>query len=49
MLTGVLGACTASAVVVDVGSTQHQIPFEDILSGHLVFEFGPAPKPGKKK
>jgi ribosome maturation factor RimP len=49
VVTGVLGAPTSSAVLVDVGTTQHQIPFDDILSGHLVFEFGPSPKPGKKK
>jgi ribosome maturation factor RimP len=47
VIIGVLGAVSETSVSVDLGSKTHDIPFEDIASGHLVFEFGPAPKPGK--
>jgi ribosome maturation factor RimP len=49
VVIGILGAVSASSVLVDLGSKSHDIPFEDIASGHLVFEFGPAPKPGKRR
>jgi len=49
VVTGVLGPATESGVRVDLGSKTHDVPFEDIASAHLVFEFGPAPKPGKKR
>jgi ribosome maturation factor RimP len=47
VVLGVLRAATESRVALDLGSRTHEIPFEDIASGHLVFEFGPAPKPGR--
>jgi ribosome maturation factor RimP len=49
VVTGIIGPVTDGSVRLAVGSSAHDVPFEDIASGHLVFEFGPAPKPGKKK
>jgi ribosome maturation factor RimP len=51
VVTGILGPVSGSSVMVDLGSNSgskaHAISFEDIVGAHLVFEFGPAPKPGK--
>jgi ribosome maturation factor RimP len=49
VVTGILGPATESHVAVSVGSRTYDVPFDDVAFGHLVFEFGPAPKPGKKK
>jgi ribosome maturation factor RimP len=49
VVTGILGPLTESSVSVNIGSKSHDIRFDDILFGQLVFEFGPAPKPGKKR
>jgi ribosome maturation factor RimP len=49
VVTGILGPVGDSSVRLSAGSTSHDIRFSDISFAHLVFEFGPAPKPGKKK
>ena len=49
VLTGVLGPLDGGVVALDVGAARHTIDLGDIASAHLVFDFGPAPKPGKKK
>jgi ribosome maturation factor RimP len=49
VLTGMLGPLQGGAVTLVVGDKPHPIALEDIASAHLVFDFGPAPKPGKKK
>jgi ribosome maturation factor RimP len=52
VLTGILGPVTGESVrVTECGgdARPHDIVLEDIGSAHLVFEFGPSPKPGKKK
>ncbi len=48
VLVGVLGDVKDGVVdLVDSGRT-YTVPLEDILAGRLVFEFGPASKPGPK-
>jgi ribosome maturation factor RimP len=47
VVTGVLRGMAGSSVRFDIDGTGHEIPLRDIVSGHLVFEFGPAPKPGR--
>jgi ribosome maturation factor RimP len=49
VLTGIVGRVSESSVNMSVGSQHYDVRFDDIAFGHLVFEFGPAPKPGKKK
>ncbi len=51
VLTGILGPVTGQSVrLTESGSARiHDISLDDIGSAHLVFEFGAAPKPGKKK
>jgi ribosome maturation factor RimP len=52
VLTGVLGPVTGESVLLTEcggGARTHDISLDDIGSAHLVFEFGPTPKPGKKK
>lgn len=39
----------ARTIAVKDGKTTFSIPFDDVMAAQLVFEFGPAPKPGKKK
>ena len=46
---GVLGPVQAGSVALDVGGQTYEIPLTNIASARLVFEFGPAPKAGKKK
>jgi ribosome maturation factor RimP len=50
VLVGVLEAApdgAAGQVAVREGSRLRVVPLDQITSGRLVFEFGPAPKPGK--
>jgi ribosome maturation factor RimP len=49
VLIGILGPAAEETVRLVVGDKSHDIPFYDIAAANLVFEFGPAPKPGKKK
>ncbi len=49
VITAVVGPVVGEGVRVFVGEKSYEVPFDDIVSAHLVFEFGPAPKPGKKK
>jgi ribosome maturation factor RimP len=48
VVVGILGGVTSGKVVLKDGSQTYDIPLTDIESGRLVFEFGPAPKPGGK-
>jgi ribosome maturation factor RimP len=49
VVTGVIGQAADEAVRIVVDGRPFDIALSDIASAHLVFEFGPAPKPGKKK
>jgi ribosome maturation factor RimP len=49
VVTGILEGCEAGKVRLADGHRRHEIPLEQIASARLVFEFGPAPKPGKKQ
>jgi ribosome maturation factor RimP len=49
VITGVIGGCEAGKVKIADGHRQHTVSIEQIASARLVFEFGPAPKPGKKQ
>jgi ribosome maturation factor RimP len=49
VVTGILGGVDGGKVKVTDGSRVHLIPLDQIASARLVFEFGPAPKPGKQK
>jgi ribosome maturation factor RimP len=49
VVTGILEGCEAGKVRVLDGHRRHEIPLDQIASARLVFEFGPAPKPGKKQ
>ena len=43
------GAISASGETVTIDDGRpHEVTFSNIESAHLVFEFGPAPKPGGK-
>ena len=48
VLVGKLGPVSSGKVAVVDGSRTFEAPLADIERAHLVFEFGPAPKPGKK-
>ena len=47
VLVGVLGSISAEALSLVDGSRTHEISIDDVIQARLVFEFGPAPKPGK--
>jgi ribosome maturation factor RimP len=49
VLVGLIGPAADEFVRLVVGPKTHEIPLHDIASANLVFEFGPSPKPGKKK
>jgi ribosome maturation factor RimP len=53
VVVGTLGPVKDGALALVDGGRTHAIPIEDVLSAHLVFEFGPASRPpssgGKKK
>ena len=48
VLVGKLGPVSSGNVAVVDGSRTFEVPLADVEKAHLVFEFGPAPKPGKK-
>ncbi len=49
VLVARLAKVHGDVVTVEEGSKSYDVPLADIVSSHLVFEFGPAPKPGKQK
>jgi ribosome maturation factor RimP len=49
VVTGVLGGVHEGKIKVTDGHREHAIPLSDVATARLVFEFGPAPKPGKQK
>ena len=49
VLTGILGPFEGDAFEVKDGGQTYSILLDNIAGARLVFEFGPAPKPGKKK
>ncbi|WP_169927979.1 ribosome maturation factor RimP [Labilithrix luteola] len=49
VLVGRLGPVSAGKVAVDDGRKTYDVPLDDIVTARLVFEFGPAPKPGTSK
>lgn len=49
VLVGILGPITSGTVAVVDGSRTFEAPLADVEKANLVFEFGPTPKPGKKK
>lgn len=49
VLVGVLGPVDGGVVAVVDGKKTWSVPIDDVVSAHLVFEFGPAPKKGGKK
>lgn len=49
VLVGRLGPVSAGKVAVDDGHKTYDVPLDDIVTARLVFEFGPAPKPGTSK
>lgn len=48
VLVGTLGPVSGGVITVEDGNKQYPVPIHDVVSARLVFEFGPAPKPGKK-
>ena len=49
VVVGILAGVEAGKVKVTEGQKHHAIPLDEIATARLVFEFGPAPKPGKQK
>jgi ribosome maturation factor RimP len=47
VVVGVLGGMRGDKVCVQDGGASYEIPLADIESARLVFEFGPASRPGK--
>jgi ribosome maturation factor RimP len=47
IILGILADVTPTHVSLSDGPTMHSVPLSDVSSARLVFEFGPAPKPGK--
>jgi ribosome maturation factor RimP len=47
VLVGVIGAPVEGKVPVQDGGASYEVPLDNIAAARLVFEFGPAPKPGK--
>jgi ribosome maturation factor RimP len=48
VLVGILGPLKGELLALQDGGASYEIPLGDITSARLVFEFGPAPKPGGK-
>ena len=48
VLVGILGQLRGDVLPLQDGGASYEIPFANIVSARLVFEFGPAPKPGGK-
>lgn len=49
VIVGILGAVTSGKLSVQDGHQTYEIPLAEIEAARLVFEFGPASKPGKKR
>jgi ribosome maturation factor RimP len=49
VVVGTLAGVEGGRVAVTDGHRHHAIPIDQIAAARLVFEFGPAPKPGKQK
>ena len=49
VLVGKLGPVEGSNVAVVDGSKTWNVPLEDVVNAHLVFELAPTPKKGGKK
>ncbi len=49
VLIGVLGEPKNGSLPLTVGATTHEIALDNVSAARLVFEFGPAPKPGKQR
>ena len=49
VVVGILQGVEAGKVKLADGHREHVIPLDQIATARLVFEFGPAPKPGKQK
>jgi ribosome maturation factor RimP len=49
VVTGILGGVAGGKLKVTDGNRHHDIRLDQIATARLVFEFGPAPKPGKQK
>jgi ribosome maturation factor RimP len=47
VVVGILAGVEGGKVKVTDGQREHAIPLDQIATARLVFEFGPAPKPGK--
>ena len=46
VLVGRLARVEGPTIVLEDGAKSFDIPFDDVVSARLVFEFGPPPKPG---
>lgn len=50
VVVGILGGVDKNKLItVRDGSRSYEVPLADVEKARLVFEFGPAPKPGKKR
>jgi ribosome maturation factor RimP len=49
VVVGILAGVEAGKIKVTEGHREHVIPLDQVATARLVFEFGPAPKPGKQK
>jgi ribosome maturation factor RimP len=47
VLTGLIGPVRDGHVSLEDGPSTYDVPLGDVVHAHLVFEFGPAPRPGK--
>ena len=47
VIVGTLGPVNGNVIDVIDGERTYSVPFDDVLTARLVFEFGPASKPGK--
>ena len=46
---GVLVAADDDGIAVEIEGARERVAYADIVASHTVFEWGPAPKPGKSK
>jgi ribosome maturation factor RimP len=46
---GVLVAADDDGIEIEIEGARDRVAYEDIVASHTVFEWGPAPKPGKSK
>jgi ribosome maturation factor RimP len=49
VVVGILGPCSEESFEVTDGAQTYSVALDNVAAARLVFEFGPAPKPGKKK